>query len=228
MKLRKSLIIALSASVVASGQLRADLITGSLSIGGTVKFNSDSGFPATSVTTATAVDSSSWSPLLVTGSGLFTNVPSGTPIIFSSSAWNLNTAIPITNFWTYGGFRFELSTSTIAQASGTPAVLTVIGSGIVSSNGYTPTAFYWVFSSQDPPAGSKWSFSAAVSSLNSNGQPVLVSHTITNATILSWSDPTFTLQAATNAAGPFTNVSGATSPYTNSTITPQRFFRLNQ
>jgi hypothetical protein len=41
--------------------------------------------------------------------------------------------------------------------------------------------------------------------------------------IVSWS--TGTLQSATNAAGPFLNITGATSPYTNSATGKQVYFR---
>jgi hypothetical protein len=49
-----------------------------------------------------------------------------------------------------------------------------------------------------------------------------------NNLVLTW--PTgWTLQSATNVAGPYSNISGATSPYTNDmTLDPQRFFRLGQ
>lgn len=49
-----------------------------------------------------------------------------------------------------------------------------------------------------------------------------------NAVILCWNDPlsTFSLQTSTNITGPFTDVSGATSPYTNTITGPKKFFRL--
>ena len=48
------------------------------------------------------------------------------------------------------------------------------------------------------------------------------------AAVLSW-DNGFTLQSATNVAGSYQDLSGATSPYTNPPATgPQRFFRLRQ
>ena len=43
--------------------------------------------------------------------------------------------------------------------------------------------------------------------------------------VLSWGDPSFTLQAAPFPQGPFTNVP-ATSPFTNPTAAPALFFRL--
>jgi hypothetical protein len=49
-----------------------------------------------------------------------------------------------------------------------------------------------------------------------------------NNLVLTW--PTgFTLQSATNVVGPYSDVAGATSPYTNNvTVRPQQFFRLRQ
>lgn len=45
-----------------------------------------------------------------------------------------------------------------------------------------------------------------------------------NNVVIQW--PTGTLQSATSLAGPYTDVSGATSPYTNSVSGTQRFFRV--
>lgn len=48
------------------------------------------------------------------------------------------------------------------------------------------------------------------------------------AVVLLW-DNAFTLQSATNVAGTYQNLSGASSPYTNPVAAgPQRFFRLRQ
>jgi uncharacterized repeat protein (TIGR03803 family) len=44
--------------------------------------------------------------------------------------------------------------------------------------------------------------------------------------VLSWSNSSFSLQAAPNLGGSFSNVSGASSPYTVSTTNSQQFFRL--
>jgi len=45
--------------------------------------------------------------------------------------------------------------------------------------------------------------------------------------VMVWTDATFTLQSSTNIAGPYTDVSGATSPYTNAfNSAPAQFFRL--
>src|ERR1051326_1523469 len=50
--------------------------------------------------------------------------------------------------------------------------------------------------------------------------------TLNNQLGLSWTNSTFTLQSATDVTGPFTNIPGATSPYTNSLTASQQYFRL--
>jgi uncharacterized repeat protein (TIGR03803 family) len=49
---------------------------------------------------------------------------------------------------------------------------------------------------------------------------------IGSTTVLSWNDPSFILQAASAVTGSYTNIPGATSPYTNTITGPQQFFRL--
>lgn len=46
--------------------------------------------------------------------------------------------------------------------------------------------------------------------------------------VLSWTNAAFGLHAAPTITGTFTNVPGATSPYTNTFSGGQRFFRLVQ
>ena len=46
--------------------------------------------------------------------------------------------------------------------------------------------------------------------------------------VFTWGDPTFALQAAPDVTGVYTNVSGATSPYTNAVINSRQFFRLKK
>jgi hypothetical protein len=49
---------------------------------------------------------------------------------------------------------------------------------------------------------------------------------LNNQLILSWTNVGFVLQSAPEPTGPFTNVTGATSPYTNDFSGGQEFFRL--
>jgi outer membrane protein assembly factor BamB len=61
-------------------------------------------------------------------------------------------------------------------------------------------------------------------------QPVpipLQIHQTGNIVQLTWSDPTFHLQSSASLTGVFTNIPGATSPYSTPITGPQRFFRLH-
>ena len=55
--------------------------------------------------------------------------------------------------------------------------------------------------------------------------PLLVQQ-LNNQVVLSWTNPLFRLQAALTLSGPFIEVPGAVSPYTNNAVGPQQFFRL--
>jgi hypothetical protein len=212
----------------------AGLITGGVGFEGSVTIDTSSMGTATEIT--------GWiDPIVSPGppTGTFALAPyaltPGMPVTFTTQTWTFSNSAPITNFWSVGGFKFELFSSQISLQAGTypEGFVFVRGTGIVSGNGYTPTAFTWGFTSQDPYVGGsfpnyEWGFTCSINSLNSNGEPVLVSQLITNATVLSWSDPTFGLQTATNVTGIYSNVPGATSPYTNSITDAQRFSRLKQ
>jgi hypothetical protein len=68
----------------------------------------------------------------------------------------------------------------------------------------------------------------ATGELVPTSRPLLLPVRTGNKLILSW-DATFVLQSSTNVQGPYADVSGATSPYTNiETQYPARFFRLRQ
>jgi uncharacterized repeat protein (TIGR03803 family) len=54
----------------------------------------------------------------------------------------------------------------------------------------------------------------------------LYCQSIGGAVVLSWTDPSFVLQAAPAVTGTYTNIPGATSPYTNNINGPQQYFRL--
>jgi hypothetical protein len=69
------------------------------------------------------------------------------------------------------------------------------------------------------------SFAAVLPSASISPIPLKLQYA-SGKVILSWTDQAFALQAAPNVTGVYTNVPGATSPYTNSVANQQRFFRL--
>jgi hypothetical protein len=228
------IIIAVLATNSFVETLRADLITGSINFAGSMTLDTSSVGTATAITGWIQPQISS-----TVSSGTFATAPyaltTNTLVAFTPVSLSLNGSAPITNFWSAGGFNFELVSSQIYEQSftllGEDGYLVAGGTGIVSGNGFTPTAFTWGVISSDPAAGgspASWPFSAFVNSQNINGAPVLVATMLANATVLSWNDPTFTLQWATNLAGAYCDVPGAVSPYTNQCDGPQQFFRLKQ
>jgi hypothetical protein len=58
-------------------------------------------------------------------------------------------------------------------------------------------------------------------------RPTLLSSRNGSGLILNWNGG-FILQSATNVQGPYSDVTSATSPYTNKPLLPQQFFRLRQ
>jgi len=151
--------------------LQATPITGSIGFSGVgVTFNSGSAATATAVT--------SWLSPVVSGvSGTFATpspfaVANFTPVTFALGNWNFLTTSHINNFWSVGGFTFELLSSyVVAQGgiAGVNAFIIAAGTGIVSGNGYAPTSLDWSFSSQDPSSGTNpvsWTFSASSSTPN--------------------------------------------------------------
>jgi hypothetical protein len=223
MKLLTQLISVVALSGWLPAQLlHASLITGTVNFTGTAALNSGSA--------ATATEVIAWNSVAVSSrSGTFAAVAAGTPVAVAAP-WNFDTSFPIPDFWNVAGFTFELKSSVVlAQGNfGSGGFVDVEGTGVVSGNGYTPTAFVWTFAAQDPSVGGYWVFSANNTSENTNGAPVMGAKMSSRSVVLTWTDPTFSLQSATNVAGPFSNVTGATSPYTNSPTGSQLFFRLKQ
>jgi hypothetical protein len=58
--------------------------------------------------------------------------------------------------------------------------------------------------------------------------PLYIQKTPTNVVVSWWSVAPFTLQAAPSANGPYTNIDGVTTPFTNSLDNPVRLYRLKQ
>jgi uncharacterized repeat protein (TIGR03803 family) len=56
--------------------------------------------------------------------------------------------------------------------------------------------------------------------------PTLNIQLVSNAVVLSWSDPSYSLYSAPTVNGVYTNISGAISPYTNAITASQQYFEL--
>jgi len=84
----------------------------------------------------------------------------------------------------------------------------VTGSSAASASGLPPDYVTIKYSSSIPP-------------------PVRLDfQLLSNQLVLSWTNVGFSLQSAPAITNTFTNISGATSPYTNVMTEPQQFYRL--
>jgi len=102
------------------------------------------------------------------------------------------------------------------------------GSAPTNNPGWTPTAYQPVTGGQSVPLDLAFKLTTPT---NCTG-PISIKYIGTNLVVLTW--PSGILQASTNATsllstnvlGPYVDVPGATSPYTNSTSLPVEFYRL--
>jgi hypothetical protein len=71
--------------------------------------------------------------------------------------WIFDPSTPTPGLWSVGGFTFDLLSSTIVTQNA--AFLRVTGTGIVSGNGFEPTAMGWSFSIANPGGEPRTTFS---------------------------------------------------------------------
>jgi hypothetical protein len=155
-------------ALVLGQSIQATTINGNVGFTGRVTYDTGSAGTATEVT--------SWIDPAVNGTfGAFTTLAYGTAVSFNPAYWHFATVAPINNFWSVGGFTFELLSSSIT-AQGTGFVV-VNGTGIVTGNGYTATSMTWSFTSQDPPTTANpdsWTFSVSANSVPDGGATVML------------------------------------------------------
>jgi hypothetical protein len=90
--------------------------------------------------------------------------------------------------------------------------------GVVQVQGFDASGQPVALTSAMGSSGTSYAVPAPSLTIQSSGQDV----------ILSWSNPAFSLQTACTVTGTYTNIPGATSPYTNNISGLQQFFRLKQ
>ena len=162
------------AMALTVGSVSAIPITGSITFDGGVQLNTSSAATATEVTAWTGPASTGFQPYVLTDSLSFATIAGNTPVSIVSP-WSFNTpsSSPIMNFWSVGGFSFELLSSSIFAQGVQNGVgtVSVTGTGIITGNGYTATAATWSFSSSDPSAGTPAVFSIQAASGTISGVP---------------------------------------------------------
>jgi hypothetical protein len=138
--LRKSTaVIAIAMAMV--GGAKADPISGTVLMGGSVLLDTPS------VNTATGVLSTFAFVAFATDD--YASYIAPFSIATMASAWSF-TSGPISSFWSVGGFTFDLDSSAIVTQGG--GAVHVAGTGTVYGNGFDPTPGIWSFTTQDPGA----------------------------------------------------------------------------
>ena len=141
------------------------------------------------------------------------------PFSISSSQINLSWSA------SSGATGYNLWRST---SSGGPYTNLAAG-GQVTSTAYTDstvsngTTYYYVVASVNPAGEGALSAEVSATPGSTNEPPFLSMQASSSGLVLNWSSGT--LQSATNVPGPWYDVVGAASPYTNALV-GQQFFRL--
>jgi hypothetical protein len=158
MKLSNALFTALIAVTLGLLCHRAEAvqITGNIQFNGNADLNSDALISATRVDAYTDVQVSS-------RSGSLTSVAVGAPVTMFAP-WTFNSG-PIANFWSVGGFRLDLISSSVSQQSS--SLLFVTGTGTLFGTNFdaTPAVYSFTITSADGSTpGGIYGFSASTSS----------------------------------------------------------------
>ncbi len=197
---------------------------------GDIGMDGDAVLDAGSVVTATKVVS--WdSVIVVTHSGTFTNVAILSPVTLSQY-WSFNSG-PVANFWSAGGFTFNLASSSVFSDSGGFLDVTFIGT--VRGNGYDPTPCFGVFQVADPAEDGETTYTCRLS-FNTLSPPKLATAASgTNSLKILWRDNSYNYTVQQNSDLTTTNWVTANCTITNSQgtnfatvtgVTNTMFFRL--
>ena len=135
----------------------AQAIVGNITFTGSVNLDSSSVNSATMVTSWHGLGAGGL-PQVQDADGSFAAFVTPGDATTFHAPWTFNSGA-VSSFWSVDGFTFDLASSTIThQGNGT---VDVVGTGTVSHSGFTPTPGTFNFSTQDPSANSRFSFSAA-------------------------------------------------------------------
>jgi len=143
-----------------SQQAQATAINGNINLAGSVQFDTNSLGTATQVTTWFDIfNNAGFSSVAPGGTGDFAGIAPGTQATMAQP-WIFNPSTPTPGLWSVGGFTFDLLTATVVTQNA--QFLSISATGIVSGNGFDPTAMEWSFTAQSAGGrpGTIFSFSA--------------------------------------------------------------------
>jgi hypothetical protein len=136
--LSKTILAVVAVGLLSSGlfcqQAQATPITGDITFGGVVTFDS------TNLSLAKQV--STWNLSIVTSDSVDFGIPILTNVTMTAP-WIFNPSTPTIPLWSVGGFSFDLMSSTIVTQNNTFLNITAVGT--LSGPGFDPTPGTWSF-----------------------------------------------------------------------------------
>jgi hypothetical protein len=158
--LSKTILAALATGVLScalfSQQAQAAPINGDIQFAGEVAFDTNSLATATRVVTWFDVFHNAGFSTVTSATGDLGGIAPGTQATMGQP-WIFNPSTPTPGLWSVGGFTFDLLSATIVTQ--TAKALVIEGSGIVSGNGFDPTAMDWSFTTQSSGGRTRTTFS---------------------------------------------------------------------
>jgi len=151
---------AVAATMILAGSADAAFVRGVIGFDGTATLDDAVLLNATGVT--------AWNNTVVGGvvTGDFdTFINPGDAATFTAP-WSFNSGA-VTPLWTVGGFSFDLSSSSVVSNDG--SFLNVVGTGLISGNGFDPTSGTWRFTTQEPSDQVRFTFSASTEAVPDGG-----------------------------------------------------------
>ncbi len=162
MKAARYLFVVTLLFLIAGARLNAAPISGTIGFGGTVSLDTSSAGNATQVVGWHFVGNTG-SPIVSFASGDFASTVGMSAAFAAPWTFNMPSGPTIPSFWSVGSFTFDLMTSVIVSQGYTNGngYVSVTGTGVFHGAGFDDTPGLWSFTTQDPPAGGVFSFSAS-------------------------------------------------------------------
>jgi hypothetical protein len=182
---------ALAAMALASAVQAASVI-GSINFssggGGGVILQDAGGLATTLIPNAAGIQS--WLvPQVDVGSGSFTSVLSGEPVLMPLS-WIFTPSTPLSPLWTIDGpdnFAFHLASAIVELQTD---VLLISGTGTLTSSNFDDTPAIWLFSTQGTATEDKYGWSSTTTAIPEFGTPALFSAALLGGCFLRRRNPT--------------------------------------
>jgi hypothetical protein len=166
--LQTTLVAAIITCGLFGQHVQAVQISGNITFTGTCSLSTKSASTATMVTGWHGLGAGGL-PQVASHDGSFNGVVTDGDAVTIAFPWSFNSgAVP--NFWRVDGFVFNLTTSSITMQGG--GSVTVNGTGTISGNNFDMTSGTWSFTTQNPSAHSRFSFSAASGTVPDGGSAV--------------------------------------------------------